>query len=769
MRPMLRGPTPWAVILCRFNDVAPPDVPRSRFYEMVSEYGRNGLFDYWKDISYETVSLAGSEVFGWYTMKYSFVLDSGDPFHDPNAHIPFRRAYIDEARRLAAADNVDLSPYHGLIVVINGASDEGNLGADVLTVVGGKWGQDNWRWCNKCQGLAYAGNPSRGPCPAGGNHDHSGSSNYNLSLNDPSFPGQDNWRWCNKCQGLAYAGNPTTGACPAGGVHDHTGSGQYRLGMGAVSYAVQQKNWRWCNKCQGLAYAGNPTTGACPAGGVHDHTGSADYAPPRFDYGIDLMFLAHETGHGYALEHSWSANPDREYGDMWDIMSARNARGFSNPPFGPSGPRLNAPKLHKMGWLPEDRVETHFASSLVGGQTVRLAALERPEVNGSLMARVVANDRVFTVEFRQPLGWDQGIGGDMVLIHELRSHYTVGQNNWLWCNKCQSLFYAGWAACPAGGLHDHHISGNYRLDLSPGASGQSNWRWCRKCQQIAFAGHASPGPCAAGGEHDHTGSGDYRLPVGAVGGQENWRWCNKCEALTFGGNATTGACPAGGSHNHSGSGNYVIRSDEAAPGQADWRWCRKCQGMSFAGFAPCAAGGAHEWWQSGDYAIASSSLNIRDGQPNWRWCRKCQQLTYAGNPSSGACSGGGTHDHTGSGDYMLPYDASGMNGQAGWRWCNKCQTLGYALNTSPGACAAGGMHDYSQSGQYVVANFNTDLSYLLGANRHVHDTFDDPVRNVHISIDTINTTGGTATITLGELLGLSPHVPEVLHSFADRQ
>jgi hypothetical protein len=22
--------------------------------------------------------------------------------------------------------------------------------------------QDNWRWCNKCQGLAFAGNPSPG-------------------------------------------------------------------------------------------------------------------------------------------------------------------------------------------------------------------------------------------------------------------------------------------------------------------------------------------------------------------------------------------------------------------------------------------------------------------------------------------------------------------------------------------------------------------------------------------------------------------------------
>ena len=38
---------------------------------------------------------------------------------------------------------------------------------------------------------------------------------------------QDNWRWCNKCQGLAYAGNLSLGACPAGGTHDHSGSGNY--------------------------------------------------------------------------------------------------------------------------------------------------------------------------------------------------------------------------------------------------------------------------------------------------------------------------------------------------------------------------------------------------------------------------------------------------------------------------------------------------------------------------------------------------------------
>ncbi len=43
--------------------------------------------------------------------------------------------------------------------------------------------QKNWRWCKKCQGLTFAGNPSLGSCPAGGNHDHGGSGNYSLQLN----------------------------------------------------------------------------------------------------------------------------------------------------------------------------------------------------------------------------------------------------------------------------------------------------------------------------------------------------------------------------------------------------------------------------------------------------------------------------------------------------------------------------------------------------------------------------------------------------------
>ena len=50
----------------------------------------------------------------------------------------------------------------------------------LLSGVGSDNGQNKWSWCNKCQLLAFSGN-GVGPCPAGGNHDHTGSGDYTLA------------------------------------------------------------------------------------------------------------------------------------------------------------------------------------------------------------------------------------------------------------------------------------------------------------------------------------------------------------------------------------------------------------------------------------------------------------------------------------------------------------------------------------------------------------------------------------------------------------
>ena len=73
---------------------------------------------------------------------------------------------------------------------------------------------------------------------------------------------QTEWRWCNKCQGLAYAGGSQLGKCPAGGSHDHGGSGNYTLIHG--TYAAGQNGWKWCNKCQGLAFSKMPVRERVP-------------------------------------------------------------------------------------------------------------------------------------------------------------------------------------------------------------------------------------------------------------------------------------------------------------------------------------------------------------------------------------------------------------------------------------------------------------------------------------------------------------------------
>jgi Matrixin/Cobalamin-independent synthase, Catalytic domain len=136
--------------------------------------------------------------------------------------------------------------------------------------------QSNWRWCHKCQGLFFAGNPNP-KCPAGGAHENVGSGLYILAHNLPPTSGwQSDWRWCNKCQGLFFGGNPNP-KCPAGGAHDKAGSGNYSLIHNAGLAPGQQSDWRWCNKCQGLFFGGNPNP-VCPAGGGHVKVGSGNYS-----------------------------------------------------------------------------------------------------------------------------------------------------------------------------------------------------------------------------------------------------------------------------------------------------------------------------------------------------------------------------------------------------------------------------------------------------------------------------------------------------------
>jgi hypothetical protein len=142
--------------------------------------------------------------------------------------------------------------------------------------------QDNWRWCRKCQGLAFGGGAANSSCPAGGAHDHSGSGDYVLAHGLPATASwQAEWRWCNQCQGLFFGPGFASSGCPAGGTHadpGQSGSGNYSLQHNASAAARLQSNWRWCNRCQGLFFGGNVTYPDCPNGGAHDGSTSGNYS-----------------------------------------------------------------------------------------------------------------------------------------------------------------------------------------------------------------------------------------------------------------------------------------------------------------------------------------------------------------------------------------------------------------------------------------------------------------------------------------------------------
>ena len=64
------GSTKWAVILCKTSDhpEQPQDIPFFRNLFTEDGNGLGGMYDYWRDMSYGTISLQGSQVKGWFSI-----------------------------------------------------------------------------------------------------------------------------------------------------------------------------------------------------------------------------------------------------------------------------------------------------------------------------------------------------------------------------------------------------------------------------------------------------------------------------------------------------------------------------------------------------------------------------------------------------------------------------------------------------------------------------------------------------------------------------
>ena len=144
---------------------------------------------------------------------------------------------------------------------------------------------------------------------------------------------------------------------------------------------------------------------------------------------LDLGFVCHEMGHGFGLEHSWSASagPDMEYGDGFDLMSY-NTTTFDFPALtdgviGWATVGLNAPNLITLG-AALDRIAVPSAPSDYSDQLILNALTQSPrDLSRAYLALQIpqVDGSSFTVEARRKAQWDRGLHADnIVVIHQIR-------------------------------------------------------------------------------------------------------------------------------------------------------------------------------------------------------------------------------------------------------------------------------------------------------------------------------------------------------------
>lgn len=113
---LLSGPQPWISILCKFSDV--PAEPKSLSY-FQGMYGSSypGLDHYWHEVSYNAITTAGSNAFGWITLprpKSYYVYDQNG---DGSPDLDLNRSFQDCT---AVADaQVHFPDYKGINLMFN--------------------------------------------------------------------------------------------------------------------------------------------------------------------------------------------------------------------------------------------------------------------------------------------------------------------------------------------------------------------------------------------------------------------------------------------------------------------------------------------------------------------------------------------------------------------------------------------------------------------------------------------------------------------------
>ena len=139
---------------------------------------------------------------------------------------------------------------------------------------------------------------------AGGAHAQAGSFNYSVSFNAPNIPEQSDWRWCNKCQGMFWAGavaqsvSPTACTSIANDIQgleadkaalqddlQHASTPQKPALAAAINNLTKQISAKKTEltKCVNAHRL-------CPAGGSHFGASSGEYRIPQLPQNVRVHF-----------------------------------------------------------------------------------------------------------------------------------------------------------------------------------------------------------------------------------------------------------------------------------------------------------------------------------------------------------------------------------------------------------------------------------------------------------------------------------------------
>ncbi|WP_339137788.1 MAG: hypothetical protein WGN25_06600 [Candidatus Electrothrix sp. GW3-4] len=117
--PLVSGSKPWVSIMCKFSDYADEPKDLAYFQGMYADV-YPGMDHYWREVSYNTIDIAGSTAYGWFT------LPQPESYYNPTDTQGGTDRALLATDCIAAADaSVDFSLYAGINMMFNTNFDNG--------------------------------------------------------------------------------------------------------------------------------------------------------------------------------------------------------------------------------------------------------------------------------------------------------------------------------------------------------------------------------------------------------------------------------------------------------------------------------------------------------------------------------------------------------------------------------------------------------------------------------------------------------------------